>query len=59
MVTIVRGTTPTIKYTFKTVDVANIDTAYLTFKYCGNVILERDITTATTGEDSISWVLDQ
>lgn len=59
MIEIIRGTTPTIKYTFDTVSVSNINTAVLTIKRNNTILVERDLTTATTDADSISWVLTQ
>ena len=71
MITIIRGTTPTIKYKFKSIDVSEITVAYLTIKRGNEVILTRDIATAhiesnaTETNDSatlggyISWTLTQ
>lgn len=59
MVTVVRGTTPTFKYTFKKVDTEELTVAYITFKTCGRVILEKDMSTATVEEGAISWTLSQ
>ena len=56
---IARGTTPTIRFTFSTVDVSNIVTAYLTLKQNSETIIEKDISSATTGEDYIEWRLAQ
>lgn len=55
---IIRGTTPTIKYTFKTVDPSSLSVAYLTITN-GKTKLEKDLTTATVGEHDISWKLSQ
>lgn len=57
MATIIRGTTPTLKYVFKTVNVANITTAYLTIK--GKTQIEKTLSDATVGTDFISWKLSQ
>lgn len=59
MTEIIKGTTPTIKYTFDTVSVSNISTAVMTIKRSNTILVERDLTTATTDTDSISWVLSQ
>ena len=59
MNSIIRGTTPTIQYTFKSVNVANITTAYLTIKMSGATLIEKDITSATVGQKSLSWMLSQ
>lgn len=56
---IISCTTPTIKYSFKVVDPSTIVEAYLTIKERGNVVIERDLTTATVGESTISWTLTQ
>ena len=59
MAEIIKGTTPTIVYTFSTVRVSDISVAYLTIKQDGTTKLERDLTTATVGENSLSWTLTQ
>ena len=59
MAQIIRGTTPTIEFKFKQIDVANLTTAILTIKQNGTVIIEKDKTAATIGEDSVSWELSQ
>lgn len=59
MAEIVMGTTPTITYKFKSVDVENITTAILTIKAGPVIRIELDLTEATIGEDTISWTLTQ
>lgn len=59
MTEIIRGTTPTIKYTFKVINVSQVSLAYLTIKYGGTVVIEKDIVDAVVGEGSISWTLSQ
>lgn len=59
MSNIIRGTTPTIKYTFSTVSVSDITAAYLTIVMNGSTLLEKDLTQATIDSDSISWTLTQ
>lgn len=59
MATIVKGTTPTLKYTFKTVNVANLTSAFLTVKQMNRVIIEKDLSSATVGEGFISWTFSQ
>lgn len=59
MANIIRATTPTIKYTFKTVDVENITTAYMTIMMGDTVLIEKDLVEATVGEDMIAWTLTQ
>lgn len=59
MAQIIRGTTPTLIFQYSDITVSDITTAYLTIKQSGNTVIERDLTTATIGEDSISWELTQ
>lgn len=56
---IARGTTPTIRFTFKTIDPSEIVTAYLTLKQNSETIIEKDISSAETGADYIEWKLPQ
>lgn len=56
---IIRGTTPTIRYTFRVVDPSKIVVAYLTMKQCGSIVVERDISTMTTGTGYVEWQLTQ
>lgn len=55
---IIRGTTPTIKFTFKTVDPQQIVTAYLTMKQ-GELVIEKNLADGTVGENYIEWRLSQ
>ena len=59
MTKIIIGTTPTITYKFKVVDVADITVAILTIKERGVNIIELNLSDATVGEDSLSWTLTQ
>lgn len=59
MANIIRATTPTIKYTFKRVDVSDITKAYMTIMMGSEVVLEKDLTQATVDEDSLAWTLTQ
>lgn len=59
MADIIRGTTPTITYTFKTVNVQNITVAILTIKYNGSVVIQKDLSNATVATSSLSWLLSQ
>lgn len=59
MTRIIIGTTPTITYTFKVVPVATITKAVLTVKERGVNIIEKDLSDATVGEDTLSWTLTQ
>jgi len=56
---IVRGTTPTIRYTFSTVDVADITTAILMIKQNGAKVIDRGLDTATIGTAYLEWKLTQ
>ena len=57
MASIIRGTTPTLKYTFNTVDVEDITTAYLSIK--GATTLEKTLSEAIVGENYLAWTLTQ
>lgn len=59
MANVIRGTTPTIIYTFETVDVAHIAKAFLTVKANGSIIIEKDINDAVAGEKTLSFELSQ
>lgn len=59
MTKIIIGTTPTITYRFKIVDVSEITVAILTIKERGVNIIELQLSDATVGEDSLSWTLTQ
>ena len=59
MANIIRATTPTFKYKFKSVTVANITKAYLTIKQEGETIIEKTLEDATVGTDFLSWTFTQ
>ena len=59
MTKIIIGTTPTITYKFKVVDVSEITVAILTIKGRGTILIELTKSDATVGEDSLSWTLTQ
>ena len=59
MTKIIIGTTPTITYKFKVVDVSEITVAILTIKERRVNIIELSLSDATVGEDSLSWTLTQ
>lgn len=52
---VLRGTTPTIRFQYSTVDVENITEAYQTIRQLGNVTIEKKLEDARTGEDYIEW----
>ena len=53
-----RGTTAVIKYTFKTIDPDDIAVCYLTIVQ-GDVTIEKELSDATVGTDSLTWYLTQ
>ena len=61
MAEIIKGTTPTITYTFASVAVTDIDAAVLTIKMNGAIKVEKDLETATVDaqKKTISWTLSQ
>lgn len=59
MANVIRATTPTITYQFSVIDVTDISVAYLTITQGGKTIVEKDLTTATVGEDTLSWTFSQ
>lgn len=59
---IIRGTTPTIKFTFDTIESADLNEAFIVVKSVNDLetaIIKHDITDATTGVDYIQWKLTQ
>ena len=56
---IIIGTTPTIVYTFRTVPVSTITTAFFTVKRGGVEIIKKPLSEAVVGENTISWTLSQ
>ena len=59
MIEIIRGTTPTITYSFNVVNVADIRVAYLTIRQGENVVIEKTLADATIDDNVISWTLSQ
>ena len=57
MTKIIIGTTPTITYTFKIVPVSSIVTADLTIRQRAGIVLEKHLSDATVGENTLSWTL--
>ena len=55
---LVRGTTPTIRFTFSKIDVATIAVAYMTIEQ-KSIVIEKDLSEATVGEKYIEWKLTQ
>lgn len=56
---IIRGTTPTIIFTFSEINISDIVKAYIIIKQMGQIVIERDISTADQNADSLSWKLTQ
>lgn len=57
---IIRGTTPTITFSFSSVRPSDISAAYLTISCLGGTALvERELDSATVSSSSISWTLTQ
>lgn len=56
---IIRYTTPTLKFTFSEINVADISTAFLILKQNDRTVLERGMDSATIAESSLSWTLTQ
>lgn len=59
MSNIIRGTTPTIKYMFRTVSVSDITVAYLTIRMDGELVIQKDLADATIGDGFLAWTLTQ
>ena len=59
MANIIRGTTPTITYTFSTVNVSNITVAFMTIKKNGTVAIKKSLSQATVDAKELSWTLSQ
>ena len=59
MTQIIRGTTPTIEFTYSDIAVSDITTAYLVIRQSGLSVIEKPISDATIGETSLSWELTQ
>lgn len=55
---IVRGTTPTIRFQFKTVDPREMEAAYLTISQDG-VLIEKGLGEAEAYGDCLEWRLSQ
>lgn len=59
MAEIINGTTPTITYKFRNVDVSDITKAILTIKKGRTIAIEKTLAEATVDEDTLSWRLSQ
>lgn len=56
---IVRGTTPTIEFTFTQIDPSDITVAYLALKQNSQTVVEKSITDATVTSESVMFTLAQ
>ena len=59
MTEIIIGTTPTITYKFKIVSPSDFRACILTIKCNGQKLLEKTLSDAEIGTDSVSWTLTQ
>lgn len=61
MAAIIRGTTPTVQFTFKKIDVDDIAVAYISVKQNKAPVIEQDLTEATVSsqDNTITWRLTQ
>lgn len=55
----IKGTTPTIKYSFSTVDVADITVALLKVSQVNGAVISKDLAAATVGSNYLEWLLSQ
>lgn len=58
MANIVRGTTPLIRYTFNSITVTDITTAYLVLRQ-GKDVVTKTLADCTVGDGFLDWVLTQ
>ena len=60
MAEIINATTPTIEFSFSTVNVQTIAVANMYIKnLSGTILIEKDLSTAVVGQKSLSWKLSQ
>ncbi len=59
MSSVITCTTPTIKYRFTVADPSTFTKAYLTIRQGSTVLIERDLSTATIDDMTVSWTLTQ
>lgn len=58
MIEVIRGTTPTVKYRFKIVDVEDITSASLTIEQCG-LLIDKPLSEALKEDNCLIWRLEQ
>lgn len=56
---LIRGTTPTVEFTYSDITVSDITVALLAIKQDKRTIIEKVLSDATVSENSISWTLTQ
>lgn len=56
---IIRGTTPTIIFTFSEIDPSQITKAVLCIKQKCLAVITKDLTSAEVGDGTLSWTLSQ
>lgn len=56
---IIRGTTPTLRFTFSEINIADITTAILVIKQNDETIIEKPLSEAVVNEGYIDWQLTQ
>lgn len=56
---IIRGTTPTLIFTFDTIDVEDISVAYLLIRQNGNTVIEKTLTDSSIVDGKLSFSLSQ
>lgn len=56
---LIRGTTPSLKFTYSDIDIGSINVAYLTIRQLGSNIIEKELSEATVGSDYLLWKLTQ
>lgn len=56
---LIRGTTPTIRFEFKTISPNEIVTAYLVIKQLNRAVIEQDLSKADIDETALEWTLAQ
>lgn len=56
---IIRGTTPTLIFTFDTIDVDDISVAYLLVKQSGNTVIEKTFEDSTISEEKLMFSFTQ
>lgn len=59
MASIIRGTTPLVKFTFSKVQPSEISTAFLVVKQDDRTVFEKALSDAIVGTNTIAWRLQQ